>query len=253
MQNTVIFLTCLFRSVLRFREKKQSDSEVIISMLSRLLSERSEPVELHTYFGEVLGGELKFHRRRPFDIVVPLSRCDELEIEHTLWDVSAGTCRRNFGVFAHLKSSFICTTNAMQKHSCMGSIIDTGTNGFLGGCALLASQVSAETDDYGQGNTSVLLIDYVSLTTSSQHDPFVHGRLPGKIRLFVQHEAKAPSVAGIAPTKYNAPQVRWSASKWLARQSFSKMECIATGIQQEYFMLVSVCRMFPFMIITPCL
>ena len=56
----------------------------------RLLSPGREPLELHTFLGQTMNGELKMARRAPFDILVSDCDFDSAEIEHTLWDAEAG-------------------------------------------------------------------------------------------------------------------------------------------------------------------
>jgi hypothetical protein len=56
----------------------------------RLLSPGREPLELHTFLGHTMNGELKMARRAPFDILVSDCDFDSAEIEHTLWDAEAG-------------------------------------------------------------------------------------------------------------------------------------------------------------------
>ena len=56
----------------------------------RLLSPGREPLELHTFSGQTMNGELKMARRAPFDILVSDCDLNSAEIEHTLWDAEAG-------------------------------------------------------------------------------------------------------------------------------------------------------------------
>ncbi len=93
----------------------------------RLLCVGQEPIELHTYAGKMLRGELQINRRTPFDIFVPEPDFEDAELEHTLWDVSAGE------------------------------------EVFLGGCALKADQVMVpEESSHAQDSChlSVLLVDF---------------------------------------------------------------------------------------------
>jgi len=85
----------------------------------------------------------------------------------------------------------------VSDHCCAGE------KGFLGGCALLASQVAAYEDDQ-QSNLSVLHVDYVDIASSSQYDPFIYGRLPeGKMRMFVQHSVRPPSLPTDMPKRHS--------------------------------------------------
>jgi hypothetical protein len=93
----------------------------------RLLCVGQQPIELHTYSGKMRRGELQINRRTPFDIFVPEPDFEDAELEHTLWDVSAGE------------------------------------EVFLGGCALKADQVKMpEEPSQAQDSShlSVLLVDY---------------------------------------------------------------------------------------------
>ena len=58
----------------------------------RQLHGTNEPVELHKYEGVVQRGELIITPRHDFNIMVAASALGTTEIEHTLWDVSAGVC-----------------------------------------------------------------------------------------------------------------------------------------------------------------
>jgi hypothetical protein len=67
-------------------------------------------------------------------------------------------------------------------------------NGFLGGCAMLASRMAPFKRDL-QGNLSILYVKYADIMNGS-HDPFIHGRLlEGKMRILVQHSVR-PSGMG---------------------------------------------------------
>lgn len=128
----------------------------------RLLCARQRPVDLHTYSGKIAGGKLQMSRRTPFDIFVPDSDFLDAELEHTLWDLSAGTER------------------------------------FLGGCALKASQVLSPEEEEDAGlrdvHLSVLLVDLVP--DAPDMCSFTIGN---KIRLLVEHRIKtAPADAGVA-------------------------------------------------------
>ena len=58
----------------------------------RQLHGTNEPVELHKYEGVVQRGELIITPRHDFNIMVAASALGTTEIEHTLWDASAGVC-----------------------------------------------------------------------------------------------------------------------------------------------------------------
>ena len=122
----------------------------------RLLCASLRPVDLHTYSGKLVRGKLEVNRRAPFDIFLPESNFQDAELEHTIWDLSAGTER------------------------------------FLGGCALRASQIFAPEDEDDAvglpdaGHLSVLLVDLAPDAPDIQNP--ITSR---KIRLMVEHRIKS--------------------------------------------------------------
>ena len=111
-----------------------------------------------------------------------------------------------FGTPKLVKNLQLTNTCKQARHACCFAMRDalcvrksdcfvTGEceNGFLGGCAILASRMAPYKRDL-QGNLSILYVKYADIT-NGLHDPFIHGRLPeGKMRILVQHSVRPSSM-----------------------------------------------------------
>jgi hypothetical protein len=82
-----------------------------------------------------------------------------------------------------------------------GDCFIAGGNGFLGGCAMLASRMEQYKSDL-EGNLLILYVKYADITNGS-HDPFIHGHLPeGKMRILVQHSVRSSSMVTYQQTPH---------------------------------------------------